>query len=378
MSLIGWILAVFGAVGLIFGVRMMLKLKKITTVPFKKPSEIAKAGQGAADAKGLVSTEGQVADGAGLLAAPMSGERCMAYEVKIERKWEKDKVTDKGTETQRGTSTVMSEYKGASVSVSDGTGAVTVDLSKKPDAKMVEVHQSTVKVGTFKDAVKGVSAPPVLEFGKLKYDTPALPKDARTTGFVGTETILKPSQTLYVLGALQGTTIVEPPGALAGKLVLSSEGREVLFGKTKLHRTLGFAIGGVLALGGTGMGLFAPKEAAKSDEAAAVVAKPAAPEAKAAEASAAPVADSAPVAAAPAPAPEPSPAPAPAPVPAKVVPAAAPGGAYVVGAKVQVNWKGSWYPAAIKGAKDGKFKIHYDGYADSWDEWVGTDRLKAP
>ena len=48
------------------------------------------------------------------------------------------------------------------------------------------------------------------------------------------------------------------------------------------------------------------------------------------------------------------------------------------GAKVDVEWKGSWYPASVLEVKDGKYKIHYTGYDASWDEWIGTARMRAP
>lgn len=47
-----------------------------------------------------------------------------------------------------------------------------------------------------------------------------------------------------------------------------------------------------------------------------------------------------------------------------------------VGAKVQVKWKGRWYPAVILEVKDAKYKIHYEGYESSWDEWVTQARIK--
>ena len=47
-----------------------------------------------------------------------------------------------------------------------------------------------------------------------------------------------------------------------------------------------------------------------------------------------------------------------------------------IGDSVQVNWKGAWYPAKVLEANNGKYKIHYDGYGDNWDEWVGNDRIK--
>ncbi len=50
--------------------------------------------------------------------------------------------------------------------------------------------------------------------------------------------------------------------------------------------------------------------------------------------------------------------------------------AYTVGDKVNVEWKGKSYPATIikvQGAD--RYRIHYDGYKDNWDEDVGPDRI---
>jgi hypothetical protein len=47
------------------------------------------------------------------------------------------------------------------------------------------------------------------------------------------------------------------------------------------------------------------------------------------------------------------------------------------GQKVEVQWKGSWYPATVQKVKGEQCFIHYDGYGKSWDEWVGPDRIKA-
>jgi hypothetical protein len=49
---------------------------------------------------------------------------------------------------------------------------------------------------------------------------------------------------------------------------------------------------------------------------------------------------------------------------------------YKVGDSIKVNWKGSWYPATILKANDGRYLIHYTGYESSWDEWVGPNRIK--
>jgi hypothetical protein len=46
------------------------------------------------------------------------------------------------------------------------------------------------------------------------------------------------------------------------------------------------------------------------------------------------------------------------------------------GDKAQVLWKGTWYPATVKKAKGDQCFIHYTGYGNNWDEWVGPDRIK--
>ncbi len=43
---------------------------------------------------------------------------------------------------------------------------------------------------------------------------------------------------------------------------------------------------------------------------------------------------------------------------------------------VQVSWKGKYYPAHIIQQQDANFRIHYDGYDSSWDEWVSPKRMR--
>lgn len=51
---------------------------------------------------------------------------------------------------------------------------------------------------------------------------------------------------------------------------------------------------------------------------------------------------------------------------------------YEVGELVKIKWKGSWWDGSIIDVNKNKrtYKIHYDGYSNSWDEWVKTDRLQ--
>ena len=51
--------------------------------------------------------------------------------------------------------------------------------------------------------------------------------------------------------------------------------------------------------------------------------------------------------------------------------------AWNAGDKVKVEWKGAWYNSVVVAVKDAKYKIHYDGWDAKWDEWVAADRMRA-
>ena len=49
-----------------------------------------------------------------------------------------------------------------------------------------------------------------------------------------------------------------------------------------------------------------------------------------------------------------------------------------VGDKVQIESNGNWYDGKILKVNDEEktYYVSYDGWTESWNEWVGTDRLK--
>lgn len=49
-----------------------------------------------------------------------------------------------------------------------------------------------------------------------------------------------------------------------------------------------------------------------------------------------------------------------------------------LGRRVEVEWKGTWYPAQVIDVDGKTSKIHYDGFDDTWDEWVTAARIRAP
>lgn len=60
----------------------------------------------------------------------------------------------------------------------------------------------------------------------------------------------------------------------------------------------------------------------------------------------------------------------------KTPPPPPPPGGYQEGDPVQVLWKGTWYNAHVLKSKGPQSFIHYDGYDNSWDEWVGPERIR--
>ena len=49
---------------------------------------------------------------------------------------------------------------------------------------------------------------------------------------------------------------------------------------------------------------------------------------------------------------------------------------YTIGEAVEVKWQGDWYPAIIQGVQGNLHLIHYVHYTATWDEWVGSRRLR--
>jgi hypothetical protein len=49
---------------------------------------------------------------------------------------------------------------------------------------------------------------------------------------------------------------------------------------------------------------------------------------------------------------------------------------YSANQSVLISWKGEWYPGKIIELKNDSYLISYDNFESSWNEVVGTDRLK--
>jgi len=51
-------------------------------------------------------------------------------------------------------------------------------------------------------------------------------------------------------------------------------------------------------------------------------------------------------------------------------------GSFQPGSQVSVKWEGQWYPATVRRAWYGLHLVHYDNYSDEWNEWVGPDAIR--
>jgi hypothetical protein len=242
---VGLIISVLGLIGVIVGFLQWRKMKKILAAPFKKTGEIASNPQ-VADAKGTVSCEGAVQSQQPLVA-PCSGKPCIYYEIKVERMWEKTVNTENGVKTEKGTSTVSTTEQGSQFYVNDGSGPVGVDAREKVDTDLTKAFEQAQNV-SYGD----------LTFGQYHVHVPYSGGDERTTGIRAIEKILPADGNVFVMGKLAGSVITKQDGML-GKVLISTKGRDKLVGSTKRNAVLGFAIGGVVAVGGIPIGLMMPE-----------------------------------------------------------------------------------------------------------------------
>lgn len=54
----------------------------------------------------------------------------------------------------------------------------------------------------------------------------------------------------------------------------------------------------------------------------------------------------------------------------------APDDGRAAGDLVEVEWKGSWWPAVLRERQGERWLIHYEGYGDDWDEAVPDERIR--
>ncbi|HEY0879924.1 MAG TPA: GIDE domain-containing protein [Archangium sp.] len=233
----GILLLIVGLAVLGFGAYNMMQAKRVLAAPFKKTGELAK-NPVSEDPKGAMSTEGKVIPPATQLLSPASKQPCLAYELKIERMYEKTETTQDGTKTVKGTETLDTVRGGTIFGLDDGSGAINIDVSKGADF-------DNYKDG-FKKELNGHSGSSHIQFGEYTYDVPVIGSDKGwTTGFKATERYVPVEGNLFVLGKLEGSSIVKPGWR---SLMTSAKGREGLLGALEKRKKFSFIGGGIASL----------------------------------------------------------------------------------------------------------------------------------
>jgi hypothetical protein len=241
---IGSLLLAIAFIAGIYWFIMARKAGKIRDVPFRKPSEIQQQGPASADAKGQVSCEGQV-QGQPLIA-PASGQPCLYWEFELVRQWEKSSTDSNGNRTtSSGSTSVNTEKLGTVFTLSDGTGGVAIDCTKKPDFDLKTAHSSEIRIGML--------LPGELQFGNLRTQVPHLPGGENVKGFKGVEKIVpfQAGQTLFALGKLSQGQYGPTLGDMGwSSLMLSDKGREATLGSA----VKGAKIGMITTAASSGIG----------------------------------------------------------------------------------------------------------------------------
>jgi E3 Ubiquitin ligase len=244
----GGLLLIVGLAVLGFGLMQHFKGKRILAAPFKKTGELAK-NPVSEDPKGAMSTEGKVIAPATPLLSPATQQPCLAYELKIERMYEKTETTQDGTKTVKGTDTLDTIKGGTVFGLDDGSGAFNIDVSKGSDF-------DNMKEG-FKKEINGHSGSSHITFGAYTYDVPAIGSDKGwTIGFKATEKYVPVEGSLFVLGKLEGASLVKPGWR---SMMTSAKGREGLLGSIQKKKKFSFIGGGIAAVLSIPLMIFGPK-----------------------------------------------------------------------------------------------------------------------
>lgn len=159
-------------------------------------------------------------------------------ELKIERMYEKTETTQDGTKTVKGTETLGTIKGGTVFGLDDGSGAFNIDVSKGADF-------DNMKDG-FKKEINGNSGSSHIQFGEYSYDVPVIGSDKGwTTGFKATEKYAPVEGNLFVLGKLEGASLVKPGWR---SMMTSAKGRQGLLGSLEKKKKFSFIGGGIASV----------------------------------------------------------------------------------------------------------------------------------
>ena len=226
---------VFGLLFALAGYMQRRKAAKILSTPFKKTGEIA-ANPAVADAKGLVSCEGAVQTQQPIMA-PCSNTPCVYYELKVEKRVEHVKMTDKGRQVTREWRNVSEQKQGSYFQLNDGSGPIGVDGREGLDADLKQSYSGAPPGGQGLGILANLLTGALFSAGEAVLE------------YRATEKILPAQGNLFAMGKLSGGQLTKPDGMM-GKLILSPKTRDGLVGSVKTMSTLLFVGSGLVAVAG--------------------------------------------------------------------------------------------------------------------------------
>lgn len=241
MTALGTILLFIGVLALIGGVIQKVRAGRIGNTPFAGTGQVATQGRSVADAKGSISTQGQVQTQQ-LLTSPVSGAPCVYYAMKLEVEWTEDNVEHKYTVTE--------DAQAVAFALNDGSGPAVVHIDAKRGGEF-----PSQKPFERKKFSRGLMA----SLGQRPLEvTPqfTIPASVQVQGPLGrmlevpvtatyyvSEQYLEPKGPLYVNGKLGDDGSITSPNWTS--LILSDKSRDDLLASTMGFAKKAFIGGGV-------------------------------------------------------------------------------------------------------------------------------------
>jgi hypothetical protein len=122
MTAIGAILLLIGVMALLGGIVQKMRAGRIGETPFAPSGQIGAQGRAVANAKGAISTQGQVQT-QNMLTSPVSGAPCVYFSMRLEVEWTENNATQKYT--------VMEDAQAVPFAINDGSGPAVVNIDAK-------------------------------------------------------------------------------------------------------------------------------------------------------------------------------------------------------------------------------------------------------
>ncbi len=249
MSAIGILLAFVGGLALVGGAVQKYKAGRLAKTPFVSTGDAASQKTAAAGEKGAISTEGKVAH-SGLVTGEVTGTEALYVHLKVKAKW---KVGDSSE-----TLMLRDEKQHATFTLDDGSGPVTIDVSKGGDLELTKTFNKTKGLG-----LGGILKGGGIQFGEggfaiapgpRKVGNKIIPQDAK---FEVVEECLIPAESYFVCGKIDDSGVIGSPSWAS--LILSTKTHEELAGGTAefakkllIGGGVGLAVGLILTVLGGG------------------------------------------------------------------------------------------------------------------------------